>query len=291
MQLSKNSGVPQLSDLHKAHFNELVNLLGLQDAPPAAPPPREPLCPDFIKFTNLLERIKAEPDGASEATVTAALATQPAVPTATVATVVPVSPTLTPSTCTNSIMDQTVVSYFCKYALKHLKQIASDLPNYLEARQHLKMNMKRLWAEWIGNLITKPMLLQAVRRSFRESFPVAANVDVVQEFRTWYQQQCRLRRSRKQAQHSDFHHATHVRCRYTLVGYRAQLHGRAPLPCCQHFAPSLRLPTLSNTPQPAAPQTRSHAPRRYPTHEEHCARCHDYRYPPLPRPVADCPDT
>lgn len=102
----------------------------------------------------------------------------------------------TPTLHSNVTQEQVIVGHFCRHALATLARITGDLPNTLDIQRQFRMQIKRLWTQWVTSRITKAMLLETVARFVRDSCPAAANVNVISEFRSWYHQQLIARRAR-----------------------------------------------------------------------------------------------
>ena len=96
--------------------------------------------------------------------------------------------------------EQVIVGHFCRHALACLTKLTRDLPNHQQLQLSLKTDIKRLWAQWVDNRITKAALLETVARIVRNSCPAAANINVISEFRSWYHQQLDVQRQNRNRQ-------------------------------------------------------------------------------------------
>lgn len=98
---------------------------------------------------------------------------------------------------TNPTQEQVIVGHFCRHALACLTRLTADLANSAELQGNLKTAIKRLWAEWVANNISKTALLETVARIVRGSCPAAASINVISEFRAWYHQQLSVQRTNR----------------------------------------------------------------------------------------------
>lgn len=60
----------------------------------------------------------------------------------------------------------------------------------------LKDHIKAVWAQWVKAQITRPQLLESVATFVKKTCPEAANVDVIHEFKSWYEREFELQRQR-----------------------------------------------------------------------------------------------
>lgn len=69
-------------------------------------------------------------------------------------------------------------------------------PNAETIEAQLKDHIKAVWAQWVKAQITRPQLLESVAMFVKKTCPEAANVDVIHEFKSWYEREFELQRQR-----------------------------------------------------------------------------------------------
>lgn len=97
-------------------------------------------------------------------------------------------PSSAPAPELNAAHQRVIMGHYCRYALKSQERLAGELPNAVEIQQRLTDEIRRLWGEWITDQIDISSLMETIARSVRGSCPAAANVNIIAEFRAWYNQ-------------------------------------------------------------------------------------------------------
>lgn len=132
----------------------------------------------------------------------------PAVPAAKVAPVVkPSASAATPGQQARPVQrtpqqithEQVIVGHFCRHAIKTLGRVMNDMPGRAEMEERLKVHIKSYWAQWVRGTIVKQRLLDSVAAFVRASCPQAAAIDVVNDFRRWYQKQLEIQNAKLRA--------------------------------------------------------------------------------------------
>lgn len=95
--------------------------------------------------------------------------------------------------------EQIIVGHFCRHAIKTLARVmmGDSLAAPLEAR--LKEHIKSVWAQWVRGMITRPQLLDSVAAFVRGSSPQASRIDVIRDFKAWYEREYELQKKRTNA--------------------------------------------------------------------------------------------
>eukprot|EP00177_Eucheuma_denticulatum_P000850 GFKZ01001536.1.p1 GENE.GFKZ01001536.1~~GFKZ01001536.1.p1 ORF type:complete len:1055 (+),score=191.42 GFKZ01001536.1:322-3486(+) len=92
--------------------------------------------------------------------------------------------------------EQIILGHFCRHAIKTLGRVMEGNPARRQAEVQLREHIKTAWAKWVRGLITRQRLLDSVATFVKSSCPEAAHVDVVGEFKVWYEREFELQRQR-----------------------------------------------------------------------------------------------
>lgn len=98
---------------------------------------------------------------------------------------------------------QVVVGHFCRHALRTLADVMSGKPNKDAMEAALRSKIEELWTNWVDGFIEKAVLLDEVLVFVRNSTPEAANVNVLADFKVWYEQQLKQQKELKLQQSHD----------------------------------------------------------------------------------------
>lgn len=85
--------------------------------------------------------------------------------------------------------EQVIVGHFCRHSLKLLARVMKNNPRSAQAEERLKAHIKRVWAQWVREEISRPQLLESVATFVRATGPETANLDVVRDFKVWYERE------------------------------------------------------------------------------------------------------
>lgn len=69
-------------------------------------------------------------------------------------------------------------------------------PQAPTVEQQLKDHIKKVWAQWVKSQITRPQLLDSVATFVCSTCEEAKNIDVIHEFKVWYEREFELQRQR-----------------------------------------------------------------------------------------------
>ncbi|CAN8061852.1 unnamed protein product [Agarophyton chilense] len=92
--------------------------------------------------------------------------------------------------------EQVIVGHFCRHAIKTLKKIVEGLPYAAQVELRLREHIKAVWSQWVKGMITRPQLLQSVSNFVKQSTPNAKDVDVIRDFKAWYEHEYELQKQR-----------------------------------------------------------------------------------------------
>eukprot|EP00178_Gracilaria_changii_P025782 TRINITY_DN792_c0_g1_i1.p1 TRINITY_DN792_c0_g1~~TRINITY_DN792_c0_g1_i1.p1 ORF type:complete len:975 (+),score=154.07 TRINITY_DN792_c0_g1_i1:1968-4892(+) len=92
--------------------------------------------------------------------------------------------------------EQVIVGHFCRHAIKSLKKILEGLPYAAQGEARLREHIKAVWSQWVKGMITRPQLLQSVSNFVKQSSPSAKDVDVIKDFKAWYEHEYELQKQR-----------------------------------------------------------------------------------------------
>lgn len=95
--------------------------------------------------------------------------------------------------------EQVIVGHFCRHSIKLLSRVMQNKPDAAAAEQQLKDHIKKVWAQWVKSQITRPQLLDSVATFVCNTCPEAKNIDVIYEFKVWYEREFELQRQRNDA--------------------------------------------------------------------------------------------
>lgn len=84
--------------------------------------------------------------------------------------------------------EQSIVDNFCRYALNLLARDMKSNPDCGRAEGRLKAHIKEEWEKWVKREMTRPQLLESVVTFVRASAPAIAALDIVRDFKLWFQQ-------------------------------------------------------------------------------------------------------
>lgn len=93
--------------------------------------------------------------------------------------------------------EQIIVGHFCRHAIKTLTTVMENKPNQKATETRLKEHIKTVWASWVKGMIGRSNLLESVAGFVRGSCPEAANLDVIKDFKVWYEREFELQKRRK----------------------------------------------------------------------------------------------
>lgn len=85
--------------------------------------------------------------------------------------------------------EQVIVGHFCRHSLKLLARVMKNNPRSTQAEERLKAHIKRVWAQWVREEISRPQLLESVATFVRATGPETASLDVVRDFKVWYERE------------------------------------------------------------------------------------------------------
>ncbi|KAI0558198.1 Transcription initiation factor TFIID [Gracilaria domingensis] len=92
--------------------------------------------------------------------------------------------------------EQVIVGHFCRHAIKTLKKIMEGLPYATQGEMRLREHIKAVWSQWVKGMITRPQLLQSVSNFVKQSTPAAKEVDVIKDFKAWYEHEYEQQKQR-----------------------------------------------------------------------------------------------
>lgn len=92
--------------------------------------------------------------------------------------------------------EQIILGHFCRHAIKTLSRVMNGNPARPQAEAQLREHIKTAWAKWVRGLISRQRLLDTVATFVKTSCPEAVQVDVVGEFKVWYEREFELQRQR-----------------------------------------------------------------------------------------------
>lgn len=92
--------------------------------------------------------------------------------------------------------EQIIVGHFCRHAIKTLARVMQNNPLKQQTEQRLKEHIKGVWAQWVRGVIQRQKLLESVASFVRNSCPQALGIDVMREFKTWYEREFELQKQR-----------------------------------------------------------------------------------------------
>lgn len=92
--------------------------------------------------------------------------------------------------------EQIIVGHFCRFAIKTMARITQGHPNAKHYEDRLKEHIKVVWAKWVRELITRPQLLDSVSIFVRRALPNAGPIDVIRDFKRWYEREYELQKQR-----------------------------------------------------------------------------------------------
>lgn len=92
--------------------------------------------------------------------------------------------------------EQVIVGHFCRHAIKTLTKVMENDPRAADAEKRLRDHIKTVWAKWVRQMITRPQLLESVAGCVRESCEAAARIDVIREFKAWYEREYERQKQR-----------------------------------------------------------------------------------------------
>ena len=95
--------------------------------------------------------------------------------------------------------EQVIVGHFCRFAIKTMARLTQGHARAKEFEDRLKEHIKNVWARWVRKTITRPQLLDSVNNFVRRSAPSATNIDVIRDFKRWYEREYELQKRRSSA--------------------------------------------------------------------------------------------
>lgn len=95
--------------------------------------------------------------------------------------------------------EQIIVGHFCRHAIKTLAKAMQDHPLKQQTEVRLREHIKGLWAQWVRGIIPRQKLLESVASFVRNSCPQAMGIDVIREFKIWYEHEFELQKARTAA--------------------------------------------------------------------------------------------
>ncbi|CDF33594.1 unnamed protein product [Chondrus crispus] len=91
--------------------------------------------------------------------------------------------------------EQVIVGHFCRFAIKTLTEVMEGSPLKQTAEVSLKEHIKKAWAQWVRGHIPRQKLLESVARFVRDSCPQAFGIDLIREFKEWYESEFERQRA------------------------------------------------------------------------------------------------
>lgn len=137
--------------------------------------------------------------------------------------------------------EQVIVGHFCRHSIKLLSRIMQGNPQAAAKELQLKEHIKKVWAQWVKTQISRPQLLDSVATFVRNTCPEAERIDVIQEFKVWYEREFELQRQRS---NPNSNVVNHDQPRRTAVGVNAN-----PMTNASHVISA----PVTSTPQIAPP--------------------------------------
>lgn len=95
--------------------------------------------------------------------------------------------------------EQIILGHFCRHAIKTLSRVMQGNPARERMEILLKDHIKSVWAQWVKGMIPRQRLLESVAKFVRASCPEAGDIDVIGEFKTWYEREFELQKRRTAA--------------------------------------------------------------------------------------------
>lgn len=92
---------------------------------------------------------------------------------------------------------QMIVEQFCRYSFKRFARIMEGDPLGPPLQARLKEQIKGVWIQWSRGIVTRPHLLESIAAFVKGGSPKASQVDVIQDFRVWYERQNKLHKQLK----------------------------------------------------------------------------------------------
>lgn len=95
--------------------------------------------------------------------------------------------------------EQIILGHFCRHAMKTLSRVMQGNPARERTEARLKEHIRSVWAQWVRRMIVRQRLLESVASFVRSSCPEALHIDVIGEFKTWYEREFELQKRRTAA--------------------------------------------------------------------------------------------
>ncbi|PXF46857.1 Transcription initiation factor TFIID subunit 4B [Gracilariopsis chorda] len=92
--------------------------------------------------------------------------------------------------------EQVIVGHFCRHAIKTVTKLMEGRPFAVQIEARLREHIKVVWSQWVRGLISRPQLLQSVATFVKQSNPAAKDVDVIRDFKAWYEHEYEMQRQR-----------------------------------------------------------------------------------------------
>ena len=125
--------------------------------------------------------------------------------------------------------EQVIVGHFCRFAIKTLTKVMEGSPLKQTAEVSLKEHIKKAWAQWVRGHIPRQKLLESVARFVRDSCPQAIGIDLIREFKEWYEseferQKAQSARGERKMPQQQFQHVGQQQRRQVVQNKQMPLH-------------------------------------------------------------------
>ena len=98
--------------------------------------------------------------------------------------------------------EQVILGHYCRFAIKTMRRLTEGHTRAKEIEDGLKAHIKNIWARWVRKDITRPQLLDSVNNFVRDNSPSSNNVDVIRDFKKWYEREYELQQQRSNTANS-----------------------------------------------------------------------------------------
>lgn len=92
--------------------------------------------------------------------------------------------------------EQVIVGHFCRHAIKTVTKLMEGRAYAAQIEARLRDHIKVVWSQWVKGLISRPQLLQSVATFVKQSSPAAKDVDVIRDFKAWYEREYEMQKQR-----------------------------------------------------------------------------------------------